>query len=972
LDLKEYCHTVDGIVVSFLLGYPEIFESDTPYRVSDSIINGIMSSCIHNYSQVVKDTKEIRKKLKKSVLSNETAEFPSFLTRRNSWWLPILSFMDSIRGHRSKATIFRLAVLTQSRASGLADKKMASETVDDFIKAVTEYRYFDPTREMIDSIEDYTDEVVAMAGGPSPKFKISMSTSACFESSRKSEGKFGFLKACNEIFFDPPEPLRAGGPGGTIGTPIFEEALARFDKDEIMKVNVAAIRENGKSRVVTSGSFWKDALLQPFSHLTIEMCKSQDELRNSFEFGRLGWHFIQDIVHYDPKRGLPLFADDPVIYSFDWVKSTDYPTHKMGRMLMTSLLSKTGLDPDILEKVVSVWAGEKELYTNVRGKKTYRGLMVNGIPMGDPMTKTCLSSAHPICHKYALKMILKNHPEEWTKGYRDFFVVAAGNGDDGVRISNGKLGRIYFRYFKEGAKMLGYLESPLDSAITSDWGNYCEEWFRIPIDRFHTVYNSNRLKDTRLSPYLDVPKIRLILDTKKQREDFSSDPQGKYTLMGKDQEYVRNDSDQGINTLFEIASVLQDVCLGLKDRKEPVYLPRQIFGTGKPVPNWNVESWKNAIFSQRWWPRTVTINAVKEILANQRYLTAYRGRAVTSEKHFQKEAYLEVLEIPPDDPIRNFRLIRADQWDLFPANVLEKLIGSGKLVLASQVAKYYLYSKRIESMSQDIEQVNLFSILKGMSLELTEYTEEDTKTLLGMFKLQYEKSPWQLKYQFQEDIYPHSVVDIMHQADPLRVDLPGYDYLLRFKKKVKPDTPYQRNVERLYEWFENNFTLVLNGEVYENPPVDIIEDDPIILRQVVLSESDLIVIITNDVKLFRNARNRATGKFLARISIEDWVNYDADESQFLKIVRDIWPHLTHEFIVDQGALETFLLKTDLDPTRYPGFNETAEGVRRTQADIWDVYLPPRILTTTNIFSVLRMDRTTVFAMNNRFRRSWRS
>jgi len=223
LDLKEYCHTVDGVIISFILGCPEIFRSESTYAVSDRIISGIMSSCIHNYSQVVKDTKRIRKEMKWHIIQQlEYVPHPT-LIRRNSWWIPVIEKMNSIREIRSKSTIFRLACLTQTRATGLADKKMAEETINEFIDEVTKWSEFKPSPVLVEAIDEYTDRIVLNGGGVTTKFKISMSTSACFESGRKKEGKFGFLKSLIPKYIEAPPPLLEG-VGGSIGTPIFLES----------------------------------------------------------------------------------------------------------------------------------------------------------------------------------------------------------------------------------------------------------------------------------------------------------------------------------------------------------------------------------------------------------------------------------------------------------------------------------------------------------------------------------------------------------------------------------------------------------------------------------------------------------------------------------------------------------------------------------------------------------------------------
>jgi hypothetical protein len=135
-----------------------------------------------------------------------------------------------------------------------------------------------------------------------------------------------------------------------------------------------------------------------------------------------------------------MFEDEVSILSFDWEKATDNPPHESGEAVMRPLLTKMGLTEEVVNVLISVWVGDKNMYYN--GK--YKGQMVNGVPMGDPLTKTNLSLAHPICDRYAK-----------IKLARKVISMGVGNGDDGNRIAAGPDRHKYFEYFLEGAALLG-------------------------------------------------------------------------------------------------------------------------------------------------------------------------------------------------------------------------------------------------------------------------------------------------------------------------------------------------------------------------------------------------------------------------------------------------------------------------------------------------------------------------------------
>nr|QIR30314.1 RNA-dependent RNA polymerase [Plasmopara viticola lesion associated narnavirus 35] len=893
LKLKEILHTVDGVICQLIVSFPECLmapDGHSAYTVTDQITNSIISSCLLNYSKVVREIKAFRKKFRRACF--EKVPFPKEGYRHMSWLVPIIDFYnDGYYSRNSKEKMFRVCTFAQSRSTGLADKKMVNDTVQEFLDTVTTPGEFSPNETLLESIQEVTTDLVFDADSISAHFRASMSTSACKESSRKNEGKFGFLrKLVSDNIIPVPEEPSPENEGGTIGTPLWWRAFrkAKNRDADVFDVNVAGIRENGKCRVVTSGSFYKDVLLQPFSHLTIEMAKCNPVLEQGFKAARLGWEFILSVNNLDPKRGEILFEDEVSAMSFDLAKATDWPTHESGRAVMRPILEKMGLAADVIDVILDVWVGEKNLYRN----KQFVGKMVRGIPMGDPLTKTNLSLVHPIASLYARKKI-----------GRHIVVLGTGNGDDGNQIASGPLRYKYFDYFLEGCALLGYEISVDDTFITDDWMTYCEEVFRIPIDRFHTVLNSCRIDDSRISPYLDHPKGRLIIDTRKDRQDYSSDPKGKYTLMGKELEWVGKDGTKAISFLYSVSSAMQDVCLGLADRYEPVYLPRQIFGTGKPPPLWDVESWCNAIRSQRKWPKFLTISAMKETLGYmEANFTTLRG-VVREQPHFAGEGVVEVFRIPEDDPIKKHRVVKADEWEKFPRGVIDKLVSGGRLVRESKLSGWYLFHKRMCGILTGT--ADLFEVARSMSNEVTEPTDEDIVGTVSAFVNRYKGRPWTLKQVFTEDIYNANIIEVMNHADPLRVDMPDFNYLKRFGRKPKSDTPYQRELDRLELWFDDNYEDILAGREYELPPRAVIEDDDVLLMEVERSPSILHVLVTDDIKLCKRIARRNQGeKIICRISCYNWVFHSAAEHEFKKCVVNMF-HIDPEFHVDFGSLDTF-------------------------------------------------------------------
>jgi len=831
--------------------------------------------------------------------------------------------------------MYRICVLTQTRATGLASSKAVERTINEFIDTVTTQRAFEPDTALMESIDWVLDNVVSGAQGGNPQFRISMSTSACTESSRKNEGKFGYLKKLKKAGCLPDIPkFSPENKGSQLGNWAFWTAYDKINSSdpEVFKTNIAGIRENGKVRVVTSGSFYKDAFLQPFSHMTIQSSKVQRSLKDGLGSGRLGWRFIERLNHLDPVDGHVLFEKHKLIMSVDWRKATDLPTAKSAHAITSRLLAKMNLSEDIRKTVECIWPGSKDMYIN--GK--YVGQMINGIPMGDPLTKTNISLAHPICEAYADKLepgIKKVH-----SGNGDDTVIIAGS-DDPASI------RRWFGYYNKATEMLGYEISQDDFFITSSWGTYCEEVFHIPVNRFNTVLTASKLKDNKYLPYLDHPKFRLVVDTKKDRQDYSSDIVGKVTLMGKDMDYATYGEE---GKLFPIASACQDVCLGIRYEQKPMYIPRQIYSIGKMPIMWNPQDWANAILSMPHKVVNITIQTLRELMNEvPKHLTEHRS-VKSSERHFEMESVTEVFTIPDDDPIKQLCVVRREDSKKIPPGVLDRLVDSKHLTTSREVEAFYMFMKRIETMEQE-QHADLFDLLKTKVSELREYSKDEILRVVTKFRQWFFDNKYLLKRQFEVDYYYTHHIDELRTSDPRTVDL-DFDYIKRFQKRLKPDRPKERAEQELFEWFTREVETILADGEYSIPPTQILEDDPYILQSIAYAKNTYHLIVTDDRKLARLAQNKFVTKKILMMSIRNWVRADCNEGPILDALKESLGEkpLVH---VDNGSLDAFLYKTDIVPEEYPSFGEQiCLRPVRTQEDIWDVYLAPITFDSRSIYN----------------------
>lgn len=896
--IKDILDTCDGVLTSMIFSFPEMFVSEG-YALSDRISNCIINQCFHNYDRFQKKLKELRKTVKFHALNKSQIPLDFDSLRDMSFFVLPLKIFNQISSRSSKEKMFRVAMFCQTRATGLAGQQQIKDSLDEFLSSVKLEKRFTPNELLTHCIEAVVGHLSSeIRVGTNAEFKVSMSTSACTESSRRNEGKFGFLKNLvrdSEIVIPP---LQAGIPG-TLGNFLWRESVEKLttDHDEVMKVNVTAVRENGKARIVTSGSFWKDACLQPFSHITIHLAKLMPNLKSGLQAGRLGWRFIEKIKHlkHDEDQLNWIFSTGPkFMYSTDWKNATDGPSSESGWAVTGKLLEYCGLDESSLKAIKEYWLGPKRMYVN--GK--FVGTMLSGIPMGDPLTKTNLSLSHPICDLYARLKVKALSKEE-------------GNGDDTIAITDTKE---YAQAHSEAAEMLGYSKSPLDDVITSDWGTYCEEWVHIPTAPINTCEWGSRFKRNSLLPYLDVPKIRTMIATTKDRIDFSADPRGKVTLLGHDQEYFHREDPGPQVTIYAIASAFQDICLATIDDPIPLFLPRQVNGVGKPPPYWSSLSWYNIIQRCRTWHAKYYLTVMKEINEGTSKLSGYRG-ALKESNHFDKEMVLELYEIPKDDPIRKYILVHSDKWSDYPEGVLLKLITLGYLIPESKLMKYYLFQERLEQLQQDTKR-DLFEVVKSKMIQMPDIDPSEAKGIIKQFSEDYRDSPYRLNIGKEENLYHAFSIEKLQSGNPLVVSDHPFPLIKKFEKKKRPipTSIYEQKGQELYEWFIGAKTSLMRNEDFDLPPTDIIEDDPIILQEISDGGYDLYIIVSDDLRLHRLAVNKNPDTWIFRMSCIQYLQtntwaasmeLDYDQEVQSAFIREYGKGFTVGVLVDKGSVESY-------------------------------------------------------------------
>jgi hypothetical protein len=403
-----------------------------------------------------------------------------------------------------------------------------------------------------------------------------------------------------------------------------------------------------------------------------------------------------------------------------------------------------------------------------------------------------------------------------------------------------------------------------------------------------------------------------MIATTKDRIDFSSDPRGKVTLLGHDQEYFGREDPGPQNTIYAIASAFQDITLATIDDRTPLFLPRQVNGVGKPPPFWSAKSWLNIMKRCRPWHSKYYYHIMKEFIDGTVDISGYRG-ALKETNHFDKEMMVELFEIPLDDPIRRYIVVKQDQWSLYPEGVLLKLVTLGYLIPESKIAKYYLFQERLEQLQQDTKR-DLFEVVKARMINTEMPDEEEITRVVRRFSIEYRDHPYRLYGGKVENLYVSQAIEKLQSGDPLQVSDHPFPLRDKFVRRQRPSTQYEEDGLLLYQWFMGASTALRNGEEYDLPPTNILSDDPIIIQDIGRGGSDIYVIATDDLKLYRLAMNKFPDTWVFRISCIHYLQVntfcvenelDIDEELEAAFIREYGGGFTSTIVVDKGSVETF-------------------------------------------------------------------
>jgi len=267
--------------------------------------------------------------------------------------------------------------------------------------------------------------------GLTTKARIRVTTSACWEKTRKDEGTLG---AIGDILtgYDPKSAIKTidlntGKPGvllknPTVGEYIFWTCLKHVlaTPVEILRaVMLIIVREPGKARSVTKGAACLKIVLDVISHLcSIPLEKGLDSSKSGMGAAHHGWNLFKAFSHaenkdlfFDRSNTVELEETDEgreflTIMGEVWMLSTDYKTatdyvhHRLAKIAASKWMERCGIPPLLRSIALSIIGEPRDVFFKGQGPLEKIGKpysekiryirMTRGVLMGDPLTKIIL------------------------------------------------------------------------------------------------------------------------------------------------------------------------------------------------------------------------------------------------------------------------------------------------------------------------------------------------------------------------------------------------------------------------------------------------------------------------------------------------------------------------------------------------------------------------------------------------------
>jgi len=425
--LRTILATVDGLVMQLVLGFPE-WEEFLVWSRIDQVINCLICQLLPDYFRdeipetpsAYEKVKRLRKAIKEQGF-NPVGNISSIdIPREMSFFKVITDFMSD---RKTPIDMYRVALLSQTRASGVPPRQVFLKTLQEIKEVLTKPPdpsvYTRMKHYIAAGVDMIHQEVVESIGaeGNSARFwssvinkaKISLSDSGEFFTNTASGGK---LEAARKVLVSNPEipelNLDNGLPTGRILRPgkdgtgecLFHWACNQFaDRQTIydrnvMSVRVSLVAELGKYRAITVSHLAHAMLLHVMSHILLEYLTVIPSSRSGVGAANHAWNFFKRLSHKNPAANFIFGDKDIFLFSTDWEQATNYCDHAVAQAMCNRLCYNVGMPTWYRQTSMFALCAPRQVEEMDENKVLSRYFTTRGELMGDPVVKVILHCYH--------------------------------------------------------------------------------------------------------------------------------------------------------------------------------------------------------------------------------------------------------------------------------------------------------------------------------------------------------------------------------------------------------------------------------------------------------------------------------------------------------------------------------------------------------------------------------------------------
>jgi hypothetical protein len=473
--LLEVLKTVDGIFLQRYLCYPEemwtwdrydLFTlGNLSYLLGDEFLDGELKiealPIVTAYTQLKRARKWFKKSSHGGTLEQDLVE-----PQVEPWCLQFVNVWRRVLAAEGHRKVYLIGVLSQTRGCGTPPPLVVLQSKLKFLRTVAA----EPVKTSLTmknlrrtALEEIIRELPDNAfTGLATKARVTVTTSACWESTRKAGGTTEEIRRLinpgvagvqyRKYDLDTGAIIGYIDPYNydTVGELIFWAALdqvLRTPPQDLRSCFLTVVKEPGKARSVTKARACLKIVLDVVSKICAEpLAKGIRSSQSGMKASNHGWNVFCRLMSEEAKE--EVFAlekrvetsfggyvertdtyKDLFVSSTDYEEATDRMQHELAAELAHAWMTKCGIPRMLRSIVMQTCYKERTVYFHATGMLATEGLpapqygeniravpLRTGVLMGDPLTKVCLHLTNVVTRHLGIRLFEQDFYERFPNG----------------------------------------------------------------------------------------------------------------------------------------------------------------------------------------------------------------------------------------------------------------------------------------------------------------------------------------------------------------------------------------------------------------------------------------------------------------------------------------------------------------------------------------------------------------------------